>query len=225
MHHAAYNGHLSCLLTLIKSGAQIDAEDKLGRSPLWFAFRRLQKIQEEESKKANLAELEKELYEAFKQIDEDDDKSLSIVELRIYAGHFEEIEWSDLRDALEIGEAGGGGKTSFTWDEFLEPIMRPENFDIRDRIYNSIVLRRIKQRESIQNELIRHLLESGAFLENEDNHGVPAFGLPMQNKWYTDSIDEMYRVYEHPKELGYDSDIFQDARTQSAVQVRRTDLY
>ena len=39
LHAAAKNGHLQIVITLVESGAEIDAEDKFGQTPLYLASR------------------------------------------------------------------------------------------------------------------------------------------------------------------------------------------
>eukprot|EP00947_MAST-08B_sp_MAST-8B-sp1_P001568 g1568.t1 len=213
LHFAAFGGNQSCVTALVRAGARVCDEDRHGRTALHYAFKKLRNIQQEEELMRNdERRMEREMEEAFKQIDEDESGALSRSELRVYASSFEEIEWPEISSVLDVAN-----KESWTFEEFLGPISR--NARVRAQIYDSIVVRKIRQREEIQNELVRYLLDNGADLAGEDNFGIPVFSFSIKNKWYDDAMEEMLRVFEHPREKGYDSEIFKDRRTHAAVQM------
>lgn len=69
-----------------------------------------------------------------------------------------------------------------------------------------------------QNMLIKLLLGAGCELDHEDNTGEPAFITTARFDWFYLHEDEMTEIYDRPNEIGYDSEIFMDRRTQLAVE-------
>lgn len=69
-----------------------------------------------------------------------------------------------------------------------------------------------------QDMLIKLLLEKGANLEHEDNQGETAFITAARQSWFEKHKEEMTSISDHPKENGYDSEVFIDKRTQASVK-------
>jgi len=69
-----------------------------------------------------------------------------------------------------------------------------------------------------QDMLIKLLLDAGGDLDHEDKFGDPAFITAARFDWFDIHEQEMTEIYEHPNEMGYDSEIFSDKRTQFAVR-------
>uniref|UniRef100_A0A7S2S7E1 Ion transport domain-containing protein n=1 Tax=Mucochytrium quahogii TaxID=96639 RepID=A0A7S2S7E1_9STRA len=71
-----------------------------------------------------------------------------------------------------------------------------------------------------QNMLIKMLLDAGGDLDHEDKFGDPAFITSAKFDWFDIHEEEMTEIYDHPNEMGYDSAIFTDKRTQFAVRAK-----
>ncbi|GBG31019.1 Ankyrin repeat domain-containing protein 17 [Hondaea fermentalgiana] len=221
LHIAAAYGHINITSILIrKGGAEVGAENKDGRTALHYAFTRhsyLHRVVEQ-----IIAANEEKLRS-------DPDTSETV---QLFLDVIKRRNDVSRPKKLRLHARAGRNASKISPESRNEPLFTFDRHrdSPQHRLYRDSGARSLAQSERLedlenlfleinnQNMLIKLLLEAGGDLDHEDNEGDPAFMTNARFDWFDLHEDEMTDIFDRPNEIGYDSEIFMDKRTQFAVR-------
>jgi hypothetical protein len=105
---------------------------------------------------------------------------------------------------------------SLDLDCFLEALTDEDRLIILTHVLDNMYM--------IQNNIVQTLLNQHSFdqqveeLMRQDEFGKPAFPIELQKNWLRKNRKLLDHIYDHPLELGYDSEIFQEPRTFISIK-------
>jgi len=205
LHVAAKNGHINILSILLrKGGAEVHTENLDGKTALHHAFDRHKLINDAIFAHPALRDGEIEHH-------------ISIQDQMV-----------TYRSAIEAREKNfkAGTDRSKMLDRFrnIELKLRHQIKGGSQRA-DEITIKELREKSiehlfldiSNQDMLIKLLLDEGADLDREDIYGVEAFTTTARFDWFDVHEGQMTQIFDQPDDIGYDSEIFTDKRTQKAV--------